>query len=340
MNAISGFTDLLINTKLKKEERVEYLKVIEKSGNNLVSIIDDLIEISKIESNQVTPNLTSINLESYINEIYETIKITIPKSKEIDLKIIENGQVLPHTIIAAEIKLKQVLVNLVTNAIKLPDKGYVAFGFEVDEKNAKTIFKIQDTGIGIDIDNHQYVFNRFKRVDSDLSVMAVGLGLGLAISKAYVEMMGGTIILESKVDVGSTFSFSIPLEYDKEQRIKKRFTKSKIESKWKEERTILIAEDDNINFLLFQKIVKLTNYSIIRAVNGQEAVAMCSTNSNIDLVFMDIKMPIMNGFQALEKIKVIRPELIVVAQTAYSSAEDEVRIYNAGFHGYITKPIN
>jgi signal transduction histidine kinase/CheY-like chemotaxis protein len=340
MNAINGFTDLLINTKLRKEEKLEYLKVIEKSGSNLVSIIDDLIEISKIESNQVTPNLTSVNVETCIKELYETIKITIPKSKEIDFRIIENGQAVPHNIVADEIKLKQVLVNLVNNAIKFTDKGYVAFGYEVDEINGKITFKIQDTGLGIDIDNLDYIFDRFKRLDSELSVKAGGLGLGLAISKAYVEMMGGTISLESKVNEGSTFSFSIPLEYNEEQRVIKRPTKSTIRINGKEARTILIAEDDNINFLLFQKIVKHTNYTIIRAVNGQEAVAFCSENPNIDLVFMDIKMPVMNGYEALEKIKTIRPELIVIAQTAYSSAEDEARIYNAGFYAYITKPIN
>jgi signal transduction histidine kinase/CheY-like chemotaxis protein len=340
MNAINGFTDLLINTKLKKEERLEYLKVIEKSGSNLVSIIDDLIEISKIESNQVTPNLTSVNLESCINEIYETIKITIPKSKEIDFKIVDPRQAIPHNIIADEVKLKQVLVNLVNNAIKFTDKGYVAFGYEVDEENAKIVFKVQDTGIGIDKDKHQYVFDRFKRVDSELSVQAGGLGLGLAISKAYVEMMGGTIILESTVDLGSTFSFSIPLEYDTVKRTTNRPAKITIDPNGSEAKTILIAEDDNINFLLFQKIVKITNYTIIRAVNGQEAVDICSANPKIDLVFMDIKMPILNGFEALEKLKLIRPELIVVAQTAYSSAEDEARIYKAGFQGYVTKPIN
>ncbi|WP_395049570.1 ATP-binding protein [Flavobacterium sp.] len=340
MNAINGFTDLLINTKLNKEEKLEYLKIIEKSGKNLVSIIDDLIEMSKIESNQVTPNLTNINLESCINELYETIKITIPKSKEIDFRIIENKQSVPYNIISDETKLKQVLVNLVNNAIKFTDKGYVAFGYEVDDKNAKIIFKIQDTGLGIDKNNHKYIFDRFKRIDSDLSIKAGGLGLGLAISKAYVEMMGGTITLESIVEEGSIFSFSIPLEYDKEQRIIVRSIKSSDDSKGKEEGTILIAEDDNINFLLFQKIIKLRNYNVIRAVNGQEAVDICINNPNIDLVLMDIKMPIMNGFEALEKIKVIRPELIVIAQTAYSSSEDEVRIYNSGFYGYITKPIN
>lgn len=340
MNAINGFTDLLINTKLKKGEKLEYLKIIEKSGRNLVSIIDDLIEMSKIESNQVTPNLTNINLESCINELYETIKITISKSKEIDFRIIENLQSVPHNIISDETKLKQVLVNLVNNAIKFTDKGYVAFGYEVDEKNAKIIFKIQDTGLGIDKNNHKYIFDRFKRVDSDLSIKAGGLGLGLAISKAYVEMMGGTITLESKVEEGSIFSFSIPLVYDKEQRIIVRSIKNFDDSEGKEERTILIAEDDNINFLLFQKIIKLRNYNIFRAVNGQEAVDICINNPNIDLVLMDIKMPIMNGFEALEKIKVIRPELIVIAQTAYSSSEDENKIYNSGFYGYITKPIN
>jgi signal transduction histidine kinase/CheY-like chemotaxis protein len=338
MNAINGFTDLLLNTEVNDQERLEYLKVIEKSGSNLVSIIDDLIEISKIESNQVTPNLTSINLDYCINEIYETIKVTIPKSKAIDFKIIENSQVIPNNIIVDEIKLKQVLVNLVNNAIKFTDKGYVAFGYEVDEKNAKILFKIQDTGI--DINNHKYVFDRFKRVDSELSIQAGGLGLGLAISKAYVELMGGIISIDSTVDVGSTFSFSIPLEYDAAQRTVQKSTKLTIGPRGTEQKTILIAEDDNINFLLFQKIVKITNYTIIRAVNGQEAIDVCSTNFNIDLVFMDIKMPVLNGFEALEKIKIIRPELIVVAQTAYSSAEDEVRIFNAGFHGYITKPIN
>lgn len=340
MNAINGFTDLLINTTLEKEEQLKYLRVIEKSGNNLVLIIDDLIEISKIESNQVTPNLTTLNLETCIKELYETIKITIPNTKEIDFKIIENTQPLTHNIIADEVKLKQVLVNLVNNAIKFTDKGHVAFGYEIDEQNAKIVFKIQDTGIGIDKDKHQYVFDRFKRVDSELSVQAGGLGLGLAISKAYVEMMGGTIALESKVNVGSTFSFSIPLEYDAAERITKNSTISTVELKGNEEKTILIAEDDIFNFMLFEKMIEPYNFIILRAENGQEAVAICNENQNIDLVFMDIKMPIMNGFEALEKIKIIRPELIVVAQTAYSSAEDEARIFDAGFYGYITKPIN
>lgn len=340
MNAINGFTDLLMNTKLKKEEKLEYLKIIQKSGENLVSIIDDLIEMSKIESKQMTPNYTSVNLETCINELYETIRITIPKSKEIEFKIIENQQSITHNCITDEIKLKQIIVNLVNNAIKFTHTGCVAFGYIVDESNGNIIFKIQDTGVGIAKEDQEYIFDRFKRIDSELSIQAGGLGLGLSICKAYVAMMGGTISLDSTVNEGSTFTFSIPLEYDKIQTIIKSATKRPITTKGNENRTILIAEDDNINFLLFQKIVKNTNYTIVRAVNGQEAVAICIANPDIDLVLMDIKMPILNGYEAFEKIKVIRPDLIVVAQTAYSSFDDEARIYSKGFYGYITKPVS
>ncbi len=340
MNAINGFTDLLINTKLNKEEKLEYLKVIDSSGKNLVSIIDDLIEMSKIESNQIIPNYTTINLDSCISELYETIKITIPKSKEIDFKIIDAQHPAEHIVKVDEIKLKQVLVNLINNAIKFTEKGFVTFGYEVDENASEILFRIEDTGLGIDENNYKYIFDRFKRVESDLSIKAGGLGLGLAISKAYVEMMGGKITLESKVKKGSVFSFSIPLQYDKTPRIKVKPIYSLKSSNEYGESTILIAEDDNINFLLFQKLIQIRNYKIIRAINGQEAVDLCINNPNIDLVLMDIKMPIKNGYEAFEEIKVIRPSLTVIAQTAYSSNEDEEKIYNAGFYGYLTKPIN
>jgi signal transduction histidine kinase/CheY-like chemotaxis protein len=340
MNAILGFTDLLMNTNLEKGEKLEYLKIIDKSGRNLVSIIDDLIEMSKIDANQVMPNYTIVNLESCLNELYETIKITIHKSKKIDFYIIKNGNSDAYNIITDEIKIKQIIINLLTNAIKFTDKGYVAFGYEVDKENDEIKFTVKDSGLGIDENNHKYIFDRFKRIDSDVSVKAGGLGLGLAISKAYVEMMGGKITLESKVKKGSVFSFSIPLKFDEVENKTVQPINSIAVYNGETVGTILIAEDDNINFLLFQKIMQVKNYKIIRAVNGQEAVEICTNNSNIDAVLMDIKMPVMNGFEALEKIKKIRPELLIIAQTAYSSIDDEEKIKQAGFFGYITKPIN
>lgn len=338
MNAINGFTELLLNTDISEAEKLEYLNVIEKSGKNLVGIIDDLIEMSKIDSNQLTPNLTVVNLDSCINELYETVKITI-KNKDIDFKLIPPKTPTKFNIITDDIKLKQVIINLLTNALKFTERGSVTFGFEIDEKNELINFTVKDTGLGIDEDNHKNIFDRFKRVDSDISIKVGGLGLGLAISKAYVDLLGGTITLESKVGEGSTFYFSIPLQYSIVEHITVKQINN-VEIQKSEGETILIAEDDNINFLLFQKMMQNKNYKIIRAINGQEAVDICLNNPNIDLVLMDIKMPIMTGFEAMEQIRPIRPNLPIIAQTAYSSSEDKIKIEEAGFNGYLTKPLN
>jgi CheY-like chemotaxis protein len=275
-----------------------------------------------------------------VHDLYDSIKITNKKSKKIDFKIIENKNPALQPIKTDEVKLKQIITNLVTNALKFTDKGSVAFGYEIDKKNNQVKFKVKDTGLGIDESDQKHIFDRFKRVGKDQSIKVRGLGLGLAISKAYVEMLEGTISLESKLGKGSEFSFTIPLEYIVPQKITVQPVTKIPLTKSKKERTILIAEDDNINFLLFQKIMKTKNYKIIRAQNGEEVVAICLSNPNIDLVLMDIKMPILNGFEALEKIQPIRPNLPVIAQTAFTTNEDKERIFKAGFSDYISKPIN
>lgn len=340
MNAILGFTELLINSEVKKDERNEYLEIIYKNGINLISIINDLLEISKIDSNQVTPNLNLVNLESCISELYETIKITIKKTKKIDFFILENKSQTHLNIYTDEIKLKQIIVNLVTNAIKFTDEGYVTFGYEVIEDQQQIKFTVKDTGFGIHEDNHNNIFDRFRRVGGDKSIKVGGLGLGLSISKAYVEMLGGKITLESKIGEGSIFSFTIPLVYNNVEMIKVQPVKNKPSIKGAEKETILIAEDDNINFLLLQKMMKPKNFKIIRAQNGQEAVNICSNNPEIDLILMDIRMPVLDGFEAFKKIHPIRPNLPIIAQTASSSDESKKRILKAGFSDYITKPIN
>jgi signal transduction histidine kinase/CheY-like chemotaxis protein len=339
MNAIVGFSELLNNKKLKDQERLEYLNVITQSGTNLVSIIDDLVEMSKIDAQQITPNYTSINLESCLNELYNAIKITIPKDKMIDFDLIKSEKPITNRILTDEIKLKQIIINLITNAIKFTEHGFVTFGYKVNNKNSIITFTINDTGLGIDEAHQEIIFDRFRRIDGDYAIKVGGLGLGLSISKAYVEMLGGTISLQSKVGIGSRFVFTIPLIFDKENPSvsipTKQFSDEAIGNE-----TILIAEDDNINFLLLEKIMQLKNYKIIRAKNGLEAVEFCKNNDKIDLVLMDIKMPILNGYEALARIKVFRPELRIIAQTAYSSSEDHEKMKQAGFINYITKPIN
>ncbi len=339
MNAIIGFSDLLNDSKLSEKDKTEYLKIIRNSGTNLVSIIEDLLEMSKIDAKQISPKLISFDLNKTIQDLYDTIKVIIPAEKKIDFYVVENPNPTVRNILSDEIKLKQIITNLITNAIKYTENGKVGFGYTVNEKEKVLELTVKDSGIGIDKKNVSIIFDRFRRIEDDFSAELSGLGLGLAICKAYIEMLGGSIQVESTVGVGSNFVFTIPLHYDEKVVVK---TEEEIREDFESnsDKVILIAEDDNINFLLLKKILELKNYSTIRAVNGQEAVTICSTNPAIDLVFMDIKMPVMDGYSAFEKIKVFLPNLPVIAQTAHSSSEDKERVMQAGFTDYITKPLD
>lgn len=339
MNAIVGFSDLLDNPDLSENEKQEYLKIIKNSGANLVSIIEDLIEMSKIDAKQIVPKYDGVDIEKCINELFHSIQVTIPKEKQLQFYIKESVKKIEGKILTDEIKLKQILINLITNAIKFTPKGYVNFGYTLNKKQNVLEFRVADSGLGIDGNNLKVIFDRFRRIEDEFYVESSGLGLGLSITKAYVEMLGGTISVESKSGEGSVFLFTIPLKYDLVEKKAKPIYQYNV-SKNSGNQTILVAEDDSINFLLLKKILELKNYKVLRASNGQEAVDMCSSNPNIDLVFMDIKMPILDGFKALKKVKKNRPNLPVIAQTAYSSAEDKEKINNAGFVDYITKPLN
>lgn len=342
MNAIIGFSELLNHKDIGTVERAEYIEIITKSGNNLVSIIDDLIEMSKIDSNQVVPNLTSVNIDDCVREIFESVKITIPKAKKIDFILRKQGENLPYCLFTDVVKLKQILFNLLTNAIKFTAIGHVTLSYEWNKRKNQLEFFIEDTGLGIEKRNQEFIFERFRRVDSDYSIRVGGLGLGLAITKAYVELLGGKIVLKSDIGKGSKFKFYLPVIFDKREEgllekieVIKEDVGSAIKSK-----TILIAEDDNINFLLFEKIMKESNYKIIRAKDGEEAVLFFKENPEIDLVLMDIKMPRMSGYEALKEIKAYNSNAIVVAQTAFSSSDEIEKIKQEGFDAYITKPIN
>ncbi len=339
MNAIMGFSDLLHDAKLEEEERLEYLKIIKNSGGNLVSIIEDLIEMSKIDARQIMPNYKGLDIEKCITELYDSIKVTIPKDKEIQFYILENPEKLQGDIVTDETKLKQIIVNLITNALKFTDRGFVAFGYSINKEKEVLEFKIEDSGMGISESYLKVIFDRFRRIEGDGSVELSGLGLGLSITKAYVEMLGGEIKVKSTIGQGSVFSFSIPLKFD---RTVKAIKPKKVKSFYRnyDNEIILVAEDDTINFLLLRKIIESKNHTVLRAKNGQEAVDICTENPNITLVFMDIKMPILDGYQAFEKIKVIKPELPVVAQTAYSSFEDREKMMQFGFTDCITKPLD
>ena len=339
MNAIMGFSDLLLDSKLEEKERLEYLKIIKNSGGSLVSIIEDLIEMSKIDAKQITPNIKGLDIEKCITELYDSIKVTIPKDKDIQFYIIENSEKLQGNILTDETKLKQIIVNLITNALKFTDRGFVAFGYSINKEKEVLEFKIEDSGMGISENYLKVIFDRFRRIEGDGSIELSGLGLGLSITKAYVELLGGEITVSSTIGLGSVFSFTIPLKFDHSINASKPKKEKHHYTNYDNE-IILIAEDDTINYMLLKKIIELKNHTVIRAKNGQEAVDICTENPNITLVFMDIKMPVLDGFQAYQKIKMIKPELPVIAQTAYSSFEDKEKMMQFGFMDCITKPLD
>ena len=211
MNGIIGFSELLDNNELNKAKRSKYITVIKKCGYNLLAIIDDIIEMSKIDAHQMKPTLNEFDLNQCLAYIKESSSVTIPKDKPIELILKTPTKPLNFKIVSDETKLKQVIVNLINNAIKFTPKGTITFGYELDSDSKNIIFKIKDTGIGINKKEQKEIFNRFRRIQSSNSMNTTGLGLGLAISKAYVEMLNGEIWVVSEENIGSTFAFSIPL---------------------------------------------------------------------------------------------------------------------------------
>ncbi|WP_452219589.1 hybrid sensor histidine kinase/response regulator [Lacinutrix salivirga] len=339
MNAILGFSDLLSTQNTSESERVDYINVIKRSGKNLVSIIDDLIEMSKIDTNQVKPNYDAFNLDETLNEIKQTVEITIAKDKPLRLFFDKPKLPVVFQLISDETKLRQIIVNLLNNAVKYSEKGTVNFSYTISaEKNALE-FYVKDTGIGMSKEDIKNIFNRFNRIQNDKTINLSGLGLGLAISKAYIEMLGGEITLESVENVGTTFYFTIPLKLNSLAAQSITEVPLKAADKIKH-LTILIAEDDDINFMLIKRVMKIRNYTIIRARNGEEAVEICKKNDDIQLIIMDMKMPKMGGLEARQLIKTFKPYLPVIAHTAYSSAEINSEVYDAGFIDCVTKPLD
>lgn len=340
MNAIVGFSELLVTENLTQSEQRDYIKIISNSGKNLVSIIEDLLDMSKIDTNQMAPNYSEVDVDLCVSELYDSIRILIPPDKDIDFSIFPPQRQVAGKIITDEVKLKQILTNLITNAIKYTKKGYVVFGYGIDPGHTTIEFTIKDSGIGIEKHYHELIFDRFHRIDNDFTIEAGGLGLGLAISKAYVEMLGGSIDIESNPEGGTIFSFTIPLEYSAVADGQKPEMKAGDTPGMRQQYSILVAEDDNINFLLIQKMLQLRQFNVIRAVDGQQAVDICKGEAAVDVILMDIKMPKLNGYEAFRQIKKLRPNIKIIAQTAYSSIEDKSKIETFGFDGYISKPID
>lgn len=339
MNAILGFTDILRSPNISEQEKSECLDVIKESGNNLLEIIDDLVEMSKIDSNLIKPNKETVNLQELTSSLVKILKV-LNKKQEVEFKFKKPKKSLNVNITTDGVKLKEILSNLILNAFKFTNEGFVILDCEIDEQNNKVYFSVQDSGIGIPEEFKEKIFKRFSKISTKGISANEGLGLGLAISKAYIEMLGGTIDFQSKVGVGSTFKFSIPFQLADEVTSEEKGFNSKIPKSLGNEVVILVAEDDNINYLLIEKIIKGIDCNVIRALDGLEAVDFCKNNKEIDLVLMDIRMPNLDGYEAFKQIRTFNKNIPIIAQTSYSFQEELDKIKELGFNGFISKPID
>ena len=339
LNAVIGFSDLLDNTKIPESDKIEYRKIINRSGKNLITIIDDLIEMSRIDAQQVQTLYSDFDLHKLIKNIFSSLQKNTTAKKEIIFEIENKTPLFTRKIISDKTKLERILKNLLSNAIKFTDTGIIDLTYEIDETNNHIIFNIKDSGIGIDSENIEDIFKRFRKVQNDHTIRGGGLGLGLTIAKEYINMLNGEIWVHSEMGVGTTFSFYIPLLIDLKTLNLSNAVQLDNQETNKTIKNILVAEDDKFNFILIDKILKLKNYEVIHAPDGERAVQVCLENPTIDLVLMDIKMPKMDGYESFTKIKEIRPNLPIIAQTAYTSTEEIEKIFQLGFTAYISKPI-
>jgi|WetSurSiteA1Bulk_404760.scaffolds.fasta_scaffold01284_6 PAS domain S-box-containing protein len=341
MNGILGFAEMLNDNSLSNANRKKYLSIINSNGKMLINLIDDIIDFAKIESGQaniVHDEFSLNNLLSQVQSTFLTRNLRKDKSKVrlITKKPFPDEKSFIRT---DPIKLRQILTNLVGNAIKFTHKGYIEFGYDLDE-NGFLRFYVKDTGIGIPPDKLQLIFERFIQADSSPSRKYGGSGLGLAISKGLVELLGGKMWAESTLNEGSMFSFTIPFVRATrkiEERQESRHTRT--HASW-EGKLFLIAEDDKFSYKFLEGFLRQTKANVIRASDGREAVEICRNTSNIDLVLMDIQMPEMNGLTATEEIKKFNKTIPIIAQTANAINEEKLRCMEAGCDDFITKPVN
>jgi len=347
MNGILGFAELLTESELESEKQQEYVQIIQRSGVRMLNIINDIVDISKIESGLMEVKLAESNINEQIEFIYTFFKPEVEK-KRIQLSYRNSLPVKEAILKTDREKVYAILTNLIKNAIKFTETGSIEFGYEIVEsrlsaslnRSSSLRFYVKDTGIGIPNDRQAAIFERFIQADIVDIKARQGAGLGLAIVKAYVEMLGGQIWVESEVGKGSTFYFTLPNHVEPNE---KSATKNEIlpdlgEYKMNELK-VLIAEDDEPSANLITIMVRKLGMEISRTSNGVETVEICRNNPDIDLVLMDIQMPEMDGYEATQQIRQFNKNVIIIAQTAFALSGDKEKALEAGCNDYISKPI-
>lgn len=340
MNAIIGFTELLNDPTLKPDKRKHYTSIVNKSSTQLLSIVTDILTISFLETNQEKVNITDVCINEILDELNATFKPQIT-NKNIELKVKKLLTLKSSIVYTDKTKITQILTNLISNAIKFTDSGFVEFGYLLTQENNGVFlqFYVKDSGIGIKAEKHEKIFERFRQANKLIHTNYGGTGLGLSISKGFVTLLGGKIWIESEINKGSTFYFTIPYKQTTTSaNNNSKNNEMQIDSN-KNTTKILVAEDEEYNYLYMKELLIRMGLSPIHSKDGQETIDICKENDNISLILMDIKMPNIDGYEAAIEIKKIKPEIPIIAQTAYG-LEHEIEKYKDVFNAYLTKPID
>ncbi|OYT17097.1 MAG: hybrid sensor histidine kinase/response regulator [Bacteroidetes bacterium 4572_77] len=338
MNGILGFTGLLKDPQLSGDEQHRYLEIIERSGHRMLSTINDIIDISRIEAGQVEVVKMEISINKLLDEQYDFFNPEA-ESKGLELIYYPTLSAGEAFIITDKHKLEGILSNLIKNALKFTKHGKVTFGCALVNNSTELEIFVTDTGIGIPQSRLEAIFNRFEQADIEDSNVYEGSGLGLTISKSYVEMLGGNIRVSSKEAYGSSFKFTIPYlkKIQKEQKVDAAKKDQKIALK---KLSIIVAEDDKPSKFFFKEIFMHTFEELIFTSSGRETIDLCKENPEIDFILMDIKMPNINGYDATREIRKFNNKVIIIAQTAFAMSGDKEKAIDAGCNDYITKPID
>ncbi|OQX78283.1 MAG: hypothetical protein B6D64_07040 [Bacteroidetes bacterium 4484_276] len=344
MNAIIGFTEMLGEVKYLKEEREKFSTLIIDNGRKLLGIIDDIIDIAKIEAGQLDIKTDRCSANKILFDNYYSFRELRSRYGKEHIEIIARQHKEDQNFIFSSdpLRINQVISNLMNNALKYTNEGSVELGYRILEKGQGYYidFYVKDTGIGIDADNSENIFDRFRQVDNSSTRETGGTGLGLAISKNIANLLGGDITLESTSGQGSSFHFTIPFVEIVQDRFEPQIAEPATEKADWANKKILVAEDEDSNFHLLEIMLRKTKVQLTRAYNGKEAIDLIRGGKEVDLILMDVRMPLMDGYEATALIKKFNPEIPIVAQTAYALSGDRETCLKAGCDGYISKPLN
>lgn len=341
LNSVTGFAELLAASGTDPKQRKEYVDIIKIQSKRILGLIDDLSEIAKLEKGNVVISHNPCNLNLLLNELLlginqqrsvnqqnlVEINLDIPKGKGLEI-ITDSG------------RLQQTINNLVNFSLKHTQKGQITIGYRLEEELQKIIFFVKDTSPGLSKEEQKTLFNKFTSMDNPEKNRYEDPGLGLTIARNIIKNLGGKIWVESEENTGNSFFFTMPFEplkSDIEMDIDEEFPNNS-NFQWPN-KVILVVDDEDVNAIFIEAVLQETNVQVIFAKNGQEAIDLCKTINKIDLILMDLKMPVMNGLAATKEIRNFNPDIPIIAQTALASLEDKRESLNAGCNDIVTKPI-